>query len=99
VIITITRILYHLGLTFKIYTVPIPLKYVDFDTNYPPEWYVPDATALTYERSPIHETWAEMEKLVDSGLVRNIGIANFNVQLILDMLTYCKYKPSVLQGI
>ncbi|KAI8882514.1 4-dihydromethyltrisporate dehydrogenase [Backusella circina FSU 941] len=76
---------------------PIPLKFVDFDTKYPPEWYVPDATTLTYERSPIHETWAEMEKLVDAGLVRNIGIANFNVQSILDMLTYCKYKPSVLQ--
>lgn len=39
-----------------------------------------------------------MEKLVDDKLVRNIGVSNCNVQTILDMLTYVRYKPSVLQG-
>lgn len=38
-----------------------------------------------------------MEKLVDAKLTRNIGIANFNCQAILDMLTYAKIKPAVLQ--
>jgi D-xylose reductase len=50
------------------------------------------------ERSPMHECWAEMEKLVDAGLVRNIGISNFNVQSTLDPLTYCKYKPATLES-
>ncbi|KAI8883233.1 xylose reductase [Backusella circina FSU 941] len=48
-------------------------------------------------RAPMHECWAEMEKLVDAGLVRNIGISNFNVQSVLDLLTYCKYKPATLE--
>jgi len=49
------------------------------------------------ERSPLHELWPELEKLVEEGLVRNIGISNFNVQLILDLLTYAKIKPAVNQ--
>ena len=82
---------------FCSYLVPIPLQYVDPSVNYPPEWYVPNADKLTFERSPIHECWAEMEKLVEAKLTRNIGVANFNCQAILDMLSYAKIKPAVLQ--
>ncbi|KAI8886648.1 4-dihydromethyltrisporate dehydrogenase [Backusella circina FSU 941] len=52
---------------------------------------------LSFARAPMYQCWAEMEKLVDAGLVRNIGISNFNVQTILDLLTYCKYKPATLE--
>ena len=45
----------------------------------------------------MHECWAEMEKLVEAGLTRNIGVSNFNAQLLMDMLTYAKIKPSLLQ--
>jgi D-xylose reductase len=38
-----------------------------------------------------------MEKLVEAKLTRNIGVANFNCQAILDMLSYAKIKPAVLQ--
>ncbi|KAG2214045.1 hypothetical protein INT46_004960 [Mucor plumbeus] len=84
---------------FDLYLIhfPIPLQYVDPSVNYPPEWYVPNADKLTFERSPIHECWAEMEKLVEAKLTRNIGVANFNCQAILDMLSYAKIKPAVLQ--
>ncbi|KAI9473705.1 MAG: 4-dihydromethyltrisporate dehydrogenase [Benjaminiella poitrasii] len=84
---------------FDLYLIhfPVPLKYVDPSEKYPPEWYVPGAKALTYERSPMHECWAEMENLVEAKMTRNIGIANFNCQAILDMLTYAKIKPAVLQ--
>jgi D-xylose reductase len=34
---------------------------------------------------------------VDDGLVRNIGISNFNTQLITDLLTYARIKPAVLE--
>ncbi|KAI7898148.1 4-dihydromethyltrisporate dehydrogenase [Cokeromyces recurvatus] len=86
---------------FDLYLIhfPVPLKYVDPSVKYPPEWYVPGTNnTLSYECSPMHECWAEMEKLVvDTKLVRNIGIANFNCQAILDLLCYAKIKPAVLQ--
>ncbi|KAL1934073.1 hypothetical protein VTP01DRAFT_6255 [Rhizomucor pusillus] len=76
---------------------PVPLKFVPFEAAYPPGWYQPGADKLEFERSPIHQTWPEMEKLVDDGLVRNIGVSNFNVQSLLELLSYCKYKPATLQ--
>ncbi|KAN0055893.1 hypothetical protein ACTA71_011780 [Dictyostelium dimigraforme] len=45
----------------------------------------------------IRETWQEMEKLVEYGLVKSIGVSNFNVQNLIDLLTYAKIKPAVNQ--
>jgi aldehyde reductase len=38
-----------------------------------------------------------MEKLVEKGLVRSIGISNFNSAQINDILSKCKVKPTVNQ--
>lgn len=38
-----------------------------------------------------------MELLVTKGYVKHLGISNFNGQLIMDLLTYCKVKPIALQ--
>lgn len=38
-----------------------------------------------------------MEDLVEKGLVKSIGLSNFGVQLIWDILSYCKIKPSANQ--
>jgi len=46
---------------------------------------------------PMHETWAELEKLVDEGLVRSIGISNFNVQSVSNVLSFARIKPQVNQ--
>ncbi|KAF7732822.1 NAD(P)H-dependent D-xylose reductase (XR) [Apophysomyces ossiformis] len=73
---------------------PVPLAYVNDNTL---GWADEKTNELIIENSPIQDTWRELEKLVDAKLARNIGISNFNVQTILDLLTYCKYKPAVLQ--
>ena len=38
-----------------------------------------------------------MEKLVDNGLVKYIGVANFPVMLLHDLLSYARIKPVVNQ--
>ena len=79
---------------------PIALKFVDFDTRYPPEWFFdPDASAPRMEIDPVplHETWAAMEALLEKGLVKHIGVCNYNSALLHDLMAYAKHKPEVLQ--
>ncbi|ORX64150.1 aldehyde reductase [Basidiobolus meristosporus CBS 931.73] len=96
------RTLKDLGLEYlDLYLIhfPISLKYVDFNTRYPPEWlYNPETDKLpTYVDVSIRETWEAMEELVDAGLVKNIGVANFNCSLLMDLLKYARIKPAVNQ--
>lgn len=48
-------------------------------------------------RTPVHVLWPQMEALVEKGLVKSIGVSNFNTQMLLDLLCYCKIKPAVNQ--
>jgi diketogulonate reductase-like aldo/keto reductase len=43
------------------------------------------------------ETWQAMEKLVEKGLVKAIGVANFTTAMLIDLLSYAKIKPVVNQ--
>jgi D-xylose reductase len=79
---------------------PIALKFVDFDVRYPSEWFFdPDAEAPRMEIDPVplHQTWAAMEDLKESGLVKHIGVCNYNSALLHDLMAYAKQKPEVLQ--
>ena len=46
-------------------------------------------------RVPIHQLYAKLEQLVDMGLTKSIGVSNFNLQLMADLLCYCRHKPVV----
>jgi D-xylose reductase len=79
---------------------PISLRYVDPQTRYPPGWiHDPEAAEPRMEPDgvPIAETWGEMERLVESGLTRYIGVSNFGVSLIRDLLSQANIRPAVLQ--
>jgi len=77
---------------------PLAIAYVPESTRYPPGFFYDDAgTKVVTEKSPMHETWAGMEEVYNSGRAKNIGISNFNGQLIMDLLRYAKVQPSVLQ--
>ena len=39
-----------------------------------------------------------MEKLVDMGLVKSIGISNFTIKKVTDLLEYARIKPVCNQG-
>jgi D-xylose reductase len=79
---------------------PIALAYVPPDVRYPAGWFQDPAAAeprMKPARVPIAETWFAMEELVRAGLVRNIGVCNFGVSLLRDLLSYAEIRPTVLQ--
>lgn len=45
----------------------------------------------------IQKTWQAMEQLVEKGLVKNIGVANFTAPMLVDLLTYTKVHPAINQ--
>lgn len=73
---------------------PVATEHVDPRSSF---GFVNSEEKFVLERSPMHEAWKELEKLVDEGLIRNIGISNFNTQAILDLLTYARIRPSILE--
>jgi D-xylose reductase len=79
---------------------PIALAYVPFEKRYPAGWFYDPAApnpAMKPSPVPISETWGAMERLMDRGLVKNIGVSNFGTSLIRDVLSYARIRPSVLQ--
>lgn len=38
-----------------------------------------------------------MEKLVKKGLVKDIGVSNFNAQTLLDLMNYAEMPPVINQ--
>lgn len=80
---------------------PISLKFVPFEKRYPPEWLqdpdVPGQDKLVEDPVPVSETWAALEELVDEGLIKHIGVSNFPAMLIMDLLSYARIRPAVLQ--
>lgn len=56
----------------------------------------PDGT-IRYANTHYRDTWIAMEKLVDQGLVKAIGLSNFNARQVDDILSFAQHKPVVNQ--
>ena len=53
---------------------------------------------VLFDRSvSLQQMWQQMEQLVDADLVKNIGVSNYTISVLLDLLTYCRIKPAVNQ--
>jgi len=87
---------------FDLYIIhfPMSLKFVPFDVRYPPGMtYDPtiEKPIMIEDPVPYQDTWQALEKLVDAGLVKNIGCSNIGCQMLRDVLSYAKHKPANLQ--
>ncbi|SCU82373.1 LAFA_0C10770g1_1 [Lachancea sp. 'fantastica'] len=67
------------------------LEYVDL--------YLLHSPAITPETSGItlQEAWNQMEQILESGLAKNIGVSNFDVESLQNIHAIAKHMPSVNQ--
>ncbi|KAK5118338.1 NAD(P)H-dependent D-xylose reductase (XR) [Meristemomyces frigidus] len=84
---------------FDLYVIhfPIALKYVDPSVRYPPSWQNEKGDAIEISKTPLSVTYAAMEELYEEGLIKAIGISNYNTALLLDLQRYAKTMPQCLQ--
>lgn len=69
-----------------------PNKVSNPETRFPKE-----NGRMLIDPTSITETWAAMEKLVDSGRAKSIGISNFNYEETETILKSCRIKPAACQ--
>ena len=55
------------------------------------------ADFLSSAEAPIQATWEGMEAAVHAGLARHIGVSNFSVKKLRDLIAQCTIKPEVDQ--
>lgn len=89
------KTLSDLGLAYlDLYLIHWPHAFKRGDDNFPKN----EDGSLVFETSVSPtETWMALEKLVEKGLVKSIGLSNFNSLQINDILEKGKIKPSVNQ--
>ena len=75
---------------------PISMEFVPFEKKYPPEWTNLDGKMVLVPND-MGATWKAMEDAVDQNLVKNIGVCNFSTQLLRQIFSTCRIKPSTLQ--
>ncbi len=52
---------------------------------------------ISLDEIPISETWKAMESCVKDGLTRHIGVSNFTIKKIKNLLSSCELRPEVNQ--
>uniref|UniRef100_A0A8C3F946 NADP-dependent oxidoreductase domain-containing protein n=1 Tax=Chrysemys picta bellii TaxID=8478 RepID=A0A8C3F946_CHRPI len=73
----------------------LKLDYLDLYLMHSPMGF-PDQSP-TKSSSPSLFSWQAMEKLVDEGLVKSVGVSNFNVSQLERLLSVCRIKPAANQ--
>ncbi|CAD7083085.1 unnamed protein product [Hermetia illucens] len=85
----------NLGLEYiDLYLMHFPVGFilVDDETYQPKK---PGSDVVTTNDVDYVDTWKAMEKLVEKGLVRSIGLSNFNAEQTERVLKICKIRPVV----
>lgn len=75
----------------------LKLEYIDL---YLLHWMAPKMVwedAEPIKNTPTHKVWAELERLVDAGLIKNIGVSNCTIPMLVDLWSYARIKPVINQ--
>lgn len=75
----------------------LKLEYIDL---YLLHWMAPKMVwedAEPIKNTPTHKVWAELERLVDAGLIKNIGVSNCTIAMLIDLWSYARIKPVINQ--
>lgn len=85
----------HLKLDYlDLYLIHWPVAYKEGSGLFP---YGPDGKTYIFSDIDYVDTWKAMEKLVDAGLAKNIGLSNFNAKQVQRVLDVARIKPVVNQ--
>lgn len=94
VIAACRKTLEDLGLDYvDLYLIHWPIGLQRGDDLFPKD----EAGNMIYANTPLTETWAAMEELVTMGLVKAIGLSNFNKRQIENIMASATIQPAVLQ--
>eukprot|EP00761_Pharyngomonas_kirbyi_P010881 gb/GECH01010904.1/.p1 GENE.gb/GECH01010904.1/~~gb/GECH01010904.1/.p1 ORF type:complete len:307 (+),score=97.34 gb/GECH01010904.1/:1-921(+) len=92
------KTLNDLGLDYlDLYLMHFPIAFQFTNLDYDPVIPKKEDGEIIWGDTPIHKTWKYMEQLVDDGLVRNIGVSNFPIINIRDLLSYARIQPVMNQ--
>jgi diketogulonate reductase-like aldo/keto reductase len=56
-----------------------------------------DFYLVPHPSTGLRDVWSQMEHIRDVELARSIGVANFNVDQLTELLEHAKYVPAVNQ--
>ena len=75
----------------------LQLNYIDIYMDHWPSGidYRKDPEDGSFEMISIYDFWPKMEHLVDIGKVKYLGVSNYNVQCLCNLLSFSRIKPVV----
>ncbi|KAK2583737.1 hypothetical protein KPH14_009655 [Odynerus spinipes] len=87
----------RLGLDYlDMYLIHMPFAFVLDKNTYAPATQEDGSYVLDLDTNPV-SVWKEMEKQVEKGRVKSIGVSNFNEEQVLEVYSNAQIKPSNLQ--
>lgn len=75
----------------------LDIEYIDLYLIHWPQAVVDGKTRHPSEHPTIHDTWADMVKLQETGKVRALGVSNFGIPLLEALLAKTSVVPAVNQ--